>query len=190
MNGTGNSTFGDAPLTVLGGGNSGGSDSAWTGNITLNANIAITFQGAFANQPVPTLTASYLDASFNPTLNDPGSIDPTVDIATTTPGGNGLNAVQMLTFGGLITDVAPHTAFFTLGFNGATATVPWSLDPNAPELPISRRPCRPSSRRSRARPASPSPSPVRRSTWPRIRGFVVSGVSLPTAAAWQPWQAP
>src|SRR5205085_2862786 len=75
--GTGNSTFGDAPLTVF------ASDNQWQGPIALNSNIAIAFRGALANQPIATMTANYRDAAGTLTLS---GTSPTIDNVTTTTG--------------------------------------------------------------------------------------------------------
>ncbi|HZZ82541.1 MAG TPA: autotransporter-associated beta strand repeat-containing protein, partial [Gemmataceae bacterium] len=90
LHGTGNSTFGYAPLTVL------SDDNLWTGPVTLRSTLSLTFQGTLANSVLP---------------DDPVSIDfsgllgtnATIDVATTTVASSTVSGVETLTFGGTIT---------------------------------------------------------------------------------------
>lgn len=109
LNGTGNSTFGDAPLAVL------GKDVYWHGPMTLNSQVTVTFQGAFANQAVNTLTSS----------------NPLVTVATTTPGGGGLNAVQTFNFAGMANGDT-FTLTFDDGVNppATTTNITFNTNPN------------------------------------------------------------
>lgn len=122
LNGTGNSTFGDAPLTIL------SKDVLWAGPVTLNSSITVNFEAALANTPVNTFTTIDVDALGVPTLT---GTTPTVDVFTTTPGGNGLNAAQTFVFGGTVTG-----GFFRLiyddGVNPAVTTgnIYWDANPN------------------------------------------------------------
>jgi large repetitive protein len=83
LNGTGNSTFNDAALTIL------SNDNAWRGPITLNSDISVTFRGPAGFRAVPTMTAA--------TLTGTG----VVSAASTTVGSigtPGVNAAQTLSF--------------------------------------------------------------------------------------------
>jgi autotransporter-associated beta strand protein len=108
LNGLGNSTFGDAPLTVL------AKDNLWHGPITLNSNVAIAFQGVLANQAIPTMTANIRDTFGVPTLT---GTNPTVAVTTTNAG------VQSLNF----TSMTANVSTFKLSFNGvSTASITYT----------------------------------------------------------------
>lgn len=86
--GTGNSDTGNAPLSIL------SQDNVWRGPISLRPSVAIAFEGALADTDFATLGSNIAGLT---------GTNPTLDLLTTTTGGNGVNAVQTLTFGGNIT---------------------------------------------------------------------------------------
>ncbi len=116
LNGSGNSTFGYAPLAVT------ADDNLWSGSITLNADITIAYQSALGNQAMPAnpIVANFTNAAGAPTLT---GTTPTVDVTQTTSGSAaaGLSDAETLTFGGVITGgtftltVWDGSAFFTTG---------------------------------------------------------------------------
>ena len=128
LNGTGNTTFGDAPLTVF------QDDNLWAGPVTLNSNVAISFQNTYANQAIATMTANFLAPGSTLTTLLPTAVNPTVDVAATTLGGGGLNAVQMLTFGASPGGAITGGTFTLSGVNGVTpfttANIAFSPNPN------------------------------------------------------------
>jgi hypothetical protein len=99
LNGAGNDFYGDAALQVE------TNDNVWRGPITLNPNIAVTFQGAAASAALPTMLT---------TVNSPTG--GTLTAITSTQGVSGVgsvpgvNAVQTLTFGGVHAGRAQHRA--------------------------------------------------------------------------------
>ena len=110
LNGSGNSEFGLAPVTVL------SNDVQWTGPVTLNSTIDVLFRNGLANQVLPTMTAN------GSNLVGGGN----VSVVTATPGGNGRNADQAILFTGTITGGS-----FTLTYDGTpTANISWSANLN------------------------------------------------------------
>lgn len=90
LNGPGNSLFGAAPLMSETG------DNLWRGPITLNANIAVAFQGPAAATTLPTMLTTVNAADPSATLTATTSTPGTPGIGSAP----GINAVQTLTFGG------------------------------------------------------------------------------------------
>ena len=80
LNGTGNSTFGDAPLMVESG------DNLWRGPMTVNSNIAVTFDGPAAATTVPTIITTVSSSTGG-----------AVSAVTSTPAQAGLTAVTPIT---------------------------------------------------------------------------------------------
>lgn len=117
LNGTGNPTFGSAPLTVLG--DVFGADHAWRGPISINSNIAINFKNQLGNEALAVLAVD------NAGLIGGG----TYTALTTTPGSSGINAVQTLTQNGSITGGTFRlTVVDPNGVSGQTAPIPWSAN--------------------------------------------------------------
>ena len=123
LNGTGNSTYNEGALTIL------GADDVWRGDITLNSTISVTFQGGeLQGVAVPVMTANTAALTAGP-----GSI-PAVTVATATPGGTGVNAVQTLSFGGNITGGSFILNLYENGPNDTLVAVPtapiqWTANP-------------------------------------------------------------
>lgn len=114
--GNGNSEFGLAPLTVL------SDDVLWYGPVSLISTVNVTFEGALANQAVPTLTGDGAGLTGG---------SPTVTVVTTTPGGPGRNAVQTLGFAAGING-GTFTLTYDDGINPpvTTGNIAWDADPN------------------------------------------------------------
>ena len=95
LDGTGNSTFGDSPLTIL------SQDNLWRGPITLNSSIQITFQNVLGDVAVATMGIN----TTNPLtgVSTLTGTAPTLNVVTTTTGSATVNAVQTLVQGGIIT---------------------------------------------------------------------------------------
>lgn len=139
LNGTGNSTFGVAPLSVL------ADDNLWSGGISLNSAISITYQGSFADTALP---ADPISVNFSGLV---GGTDPTIDDTTTMTGSASQDDVETLTFGGSFASVSgtfTMTVYDGVG-DFTTAPITWSansstligriqnalsLDPNTPGL--------------------------------------------------------
>ena len=127
LNGTGNSVFGVAPLTIL------SDDNLWSGPISLNTAITITFEGQFANTLLP---ANPVTVNFAGLTTATGAVDPTIDAVTTTVGGASLDDVETLTFGGTFGTPATGNQFTMTVWDGVrdftTGNIPWN--PNAHKL--------------------------------------------------------
>ncbi len=105
LNGTGNTSLGDAPLTIL------SNDNLWTGQVTLDTNLAVMFDDALGDAAMNNLTVN------TSLLTGVGA---GVTITSTTPGSSGINAVQSLAISSGITG-----GTFTLTVNdpdGVSAT--------------------------------------------------------------------
>ncbi|MBI2808901.1 MAG: Ig-like domain repeat protein [Planctomycetes bacterium] len=86
LNGSGNVSFGDAPLTVF------SDDHAWRGPITLNSVVALSFKNQLGNTALPRVVVDTTSLTGGST-----------SVQITTPGGAGANSVQTVTFTGAIT---------------------------------------------------------------------------------------
>src|SRR4029077_12181882 len=82
LNGTGDPEFGDAPLMVE------ANDNMWRGPMTLNASVAVNFQGGAADLSIPTI------------LTTVNSLAGSVSAVNSTFGAANINGVQTLTFAG------------------------------------------------------------------------------------------
>ena len=127
LTGTGDTTFGYAPLTVLAG------DNLWNGPITLTTAYTITYQGTLGNQAMPAkpISASFTNpATAVPTLTGDGA--PTADVTQTTVGSAipGVNDVETLTFSGVAGGVFTLTVWDGVT-NFTTGSIAWSANTNA-----------------------------------------------------------
>ncbi len=125
LNGTGNSTFGVAPLTLL------SEDNLWSGPISLNTAVSITYQGTLANT---TLPANPVTVNFAGLTGAAGAFDPTIDAATTTAGSAGVDDVETLTFGGTFGASAAGNQFTMTVWDGVhyftTGNILWNPNPH------------------------------------------------------------
>ena len=111
LDGTGNSTFGYAPLTVL------SNDNLWSGPISLNSALSLTYQGSLGNTPLPANPVSVDFSGLTGT-------NPTIDVATTTAGSTTTDDVETFTFGGAINGgTFKITVYDGLHMTGTTSAV-------------------------------------------------------------------
>ena len=118
LQGTGNPTFGDAPLTIL------QDDNAWQGNITLDSSIAITFDNQLGDEPLGTAGLAPIPGlSVNgASLVGGGSLT----VNTSTPGSSSVNAAYTLTQSGTITGGSFSLTVTDPNGNSAIVGIPWS----------------------------------------------------------------